>query len=202
MVGTTKVMINRAPVLTLWAAVVAERLGYDRDAALTLGRSVAGINAKSKALAIGRIEPPSPAEAAKRRRETKRDETIEIELLGRVVRAKRTADGLRATERGRPANPAAVQRYLESKFGDALPAVRAAMKTLAASRTPSELAGDAFSLYEDFRPKIPPGMRGWGAAGELDLDLIRALAKRRTLQAPRAALLSRRASPARSRRPG
>ena len=29
--------INRAPVLTLWAAVVAERLGYDRAAALTLG---------------------------------------------------------------------------------------------------------------------------------------------------------------------
>ncbi len=179
MVGTTKVMINRAPVLTLWAAVVAERLGYDRDAALTLGRSVAG-----------------------RRRETKRDETIEIGLLGRVVRAKRTADGLRATERGRPSNPAAVQRYLESKYADALPAVRAAMKTLAASRTPSELAGEAFSLYEDFRPKIPAGMRGWGAAGELDLDLIRSLAKRRTLQTPRVALLSRRASPARSRRPG
>lgn len=39
------VKINRAPVLTLWATVVAERLGYDRDAALTLGKSVAGLNA-------------------------------------------------------------------------------------------------------------------------------------------------------------
>ncbi len=28
--------INRAPVLTLWAAVVAERLGLDEDEALTL----------------------------------------------------------------------------------------------------------------------------------------------------------------------
>jgi len=31
-----RIEINRAPVLTLWAAVVAERLGHDRRAALTL----------------------------------------------------------------------------------------------------------------------------------------------------------------------
>jgi len=41
------VNINRAPVLTLWATVVAERLGFDRDEALTLGRAVAGLNAYS-----------------------------------------------------------------------------------------------------------------------------------------------------------
>jgi hypothetical protein len=33
-----KVKINRAPVLTLWATVVAERLGHDHAAALTLGK--------------------------------------------------------------------------------------------------------------------------------------------------------------------
>ncbi len=38
----TKIRINRAPVLTLWAAVVAERLGFDRATALTLGQAVAG----------------------------------------------------------------------------------------------------------------------------------------------------------------
>src|ERR1700704_5126019 len=32
------IKVNRAPVLTLWGAVVAERLGFDRDEALTLGR--------------------------------------------------------------------------------------------------------------------------------------------------------------------
>lgn len=31
------VTINRAPVLTFWAAVVAERLGFARGEALTLG---------------------------------------------------------------------------------------------------------------------------------------------------------------------
>src|SRR2546425_4137408 len=128
----TRLTVNRAPVLTLWAAVVAERLGYDRAAALTLGRSVAGVSARFKGGSLGLFEPPTPAEAAKRRREAKREKTVEIELLGRVVRAKRTPEGLRAMERGRPSNPEAVERYLQSKFGDALPAARAAMKTLAA----------------------------------------------------------------------
>jgi hypothetical protein len=35
-------MINRTPLLNLWAAVVAEALGFDYDEALTLGRAVAG----------------------------------------------------------------------------------------------------------------------------------------------------------------
>ena len=36
MSGSRTIYINRAPVLTLWAAVVAERLGFRRDEALTV----------------------------------------------------------------------------------------------------------------------------------------------------------------------
>jgi hypothetical protein len=46
--GIDDISINRAPVLTLWAAIVAERLGFTHDEALTLGRAVAGLNAYSK----------------------------------------------------------------------------------------------------------------------------------------------------------
>jgi hypothetical protein len=42
------VVVNRAPVLTLCAAAVAEVLGFEHDEALTLGRAVAGLNAYSK----------------------------------------------------------------------------------------------------------------------------------------------------------
>jgi hypothetical protein len=35
--------------LTLWASIVAERLGFDHDEALTLGKAVAGLNAQAKA---------------------------------------------------------------------------------------------------------------------------------------------------------
>jgi hypothetical protein len=47
------VMVNRAPVLTLWGAVVAEVLGFEQDEALTLGRAVAGLNAYSKGASLG-----------------------------------------------------------------------------------------------------------------------------------------------------
>jgi len=47
------IRVKRAPVLTLWAAIVAERLGHDADAAITLGRAVAGSSARVKAHAIG-----------------------------------------------------------------------------------------------------------------------------------------------------
>ena len=44
-----KILINRAPVLTLWAAVVAERLGFKHDEVLSLGKAVAGFTAQSEA---------------------------------------------------------------------------------------------------------------------------------------------------------
>ena len=36
------------PVLTLWAAVVAKRLGFDEDESLSLGKALAGLNAHTK----------------------------------------------------------------------------------------------------------------------------------------------------------
>jgi len=51
------VTINRAPVLTLWAAVVAERLGFEHEEALTLGKSVAGLTAQSKGQRLGIFTP-------------------------------------------------------------------------------------------------------------------------------------------------
>jgi len=43
------VMVNRAPVLMLWAAVVTEVLGFEQDEAVTLVRAVAGLNSYSQA---------------------------------------------------------------------------------------------------------------------------------------------------------
>ena len=51
--GEDKVTVNRAPVLTLWGAVVAARMGYAWEEALTLGKGVAGLNAQSKGRSLG-----------------------------------------------------------------------------------------------------------------------------------------------------
>jgi hypothetical protein len=179
------VRVNRAPVLTLWAAVVAERLGYDRATALTLGKATAGLNALSKGRRLG-LYPETPDEDKKRRARARAKAGVtSVELMGRRVPVARTGKGLRAVRDRTPQDPAAVERYLEGKLGDALPAVRASMTALARSIPKRELSERAFALYEKFRPGIPSGERGWGAKGELDIGRVRALARKRSPARPR-----------------
>jgi hypothetical protein len=44
-------------VLTLWAAVVGEGLGFEHEESLALGRAVAGLNAYSKGVSLGLFQP-------------------------------------------------------------------------------------------------------------------------------------------------
>jgi hypothetical protein len=171
------IQVNRAPVLTLWAAVVAERLGFDRDEALTLGRAVAGLNAYSKGVRLGLFAPSAPKVVAERKKRLARGERLQVDLFGRAVPVTSTPDGLRALSKDRSIAPESVARYLGSKFGDAFAEVRAAMERAAKAFPPEQLAVEAFHLYEQFRPEVPRGVSGWGAKGTLDLDRILALAR-------------------------
>ena len=51
----------------------------------------------------------------------------------------RTKEGIRAVSKGEPIKPESVERYLQSKFGEALPEARAAMEQLAKSLPPKAL---------------------------------------------------------------
>ena len=73
--AANKIQINRAPVLTLWASVVAERLGFKHDEALSLGKALAGLNAQSKGQRLG-ISKPS-AKELKKVREHERGKNFE-----------------------------------------------------------------------------------------------------------------------------
>ena len=128
------------------------------------------MNAQSKGRRLG-IFKPTPKEI-KKVREHERGEEFFVELLGRALPALNTDQGVRAVIKSKPIEPEAVERYLEGKFGDALPKVREAMRKLANTLKPDELAPKGFSLYEQFRPEIPEGVGGWGAKGELDLGRI------------------------------
>lgn len=172
------ILVNRAPVLTLWAAVVAERLGFDPRAALTLGRAVAGLNAQAKGQRLGIFHPREHQAATESAHEPPLGEVFAVELMGRQVPALNTEQGVRASDNGRPADPESVRRYLQSKFGEDLDAVRQAMETLARSLKPTELAAKAYPLYEQFRPVVPQGKKGWGKEGELDLDYLISLGAR------------------------
>jgi len=172
-----KIKINRAPVLMLWAAVVAERLGYDEETALTLGKAVAGLNAQSKGRKLGIYEEKSEEEKEKETKKQKQVTPEFIEILGRDVPAVETPNGLRAAIEGKPVHAESVETYLKQKFGEDFEDARAAMEKLAKAYPPKQLEKKAYDLYEKFRPEIPEGKKGWGAKGELDLDYIRSLAK-------------------------
>jgi hypothetical protein len=168
------ILINRAPVLTLWATTVAERLGFDQNEALSLGKAVAGLTAQSKGRRLGIYKPAS--QEVKKARAKKRGEEFFVEICGRQVPAINTTDGVRAVAKNQPIEATSVERYLESKFGESLGTARSAMRDLAKAFRPEQLATNAFSLYEEFRPTIPEGAKGWGAKGNLDIDRIRSLA--------------------------
>jgi hypothetical protein len=163
------IRVNRAPVLTLWAAVVAEHLGHPPDTALSLAAVVAGTAARAKARRLGIAEKRDAGKDAQpaEKRDTAR-------LLGRDVPLAHDADGVVLADagEGKPGPAAPVAAYVAKAFGARLAEVRAAMEALAARFEPEELNRVGFRLYEAFRPDVPADVKGWGAKGALDLSKI------------------------------
>jgi hypothetical protein len=173
----TVVQINRAPVLTLWAVIVAERLGYDHAFALTLGKAVAVLNAQSKGQRLGIFEKPKQKPLKVRRKAQKPKEKSIVMFMGRAITTVESTLGRRVVVKNEVIDPKSVEKYLSQKFGGDLNDVQDAMRVAAKAYKPDKLAVVAFALYEKFRPSIPEGQKGWGAKGELNLNLIRSLVK-------------------------
>jgi hypothetical protein len=172
-IGT--MLINRAPVLTLWATVVAKRMGYSEDEALTLGKAVAGYTAQFKGRSLGIYTVKEKSETGEER--TEKREAKLVDLMGRKIPTIEERGEIRSISKDKAVDPDSVRRYLDKKFGENLDEFAAAMEALAKSYDPEELNATAFRLYEKFRPEIPKGKRGWGAKGELNLEKIRKLMK-------------------------
>src|SRR5690242_2900329 len=105
--------VSRRPVLILWATIVAERLGFERDEALTLGRAVASLggrmsNAPSEVVTLAKI--------VEMRAKLRPGQTIDVSVIDRVVSIARMPEGLRAVVKNRPIDPASVELYLGEKF--------------------------------------------------------------------------------------
>jgi hypothetical protein len=123
---------------------------------------VAGLSAYVKGVSLGIIEP-SPDLVGERGQQLGEGEQLYVGLLGRAVTVEQMPDGIRAVSKGKPGNPAQVEKYLAGKFGPDLEA--------------AELQRRGFRLYELFRPDVPAGESGWGAKGELDLAKVRGAEK-------------------------
>lgn len=174
------IQVNRAPVLALWATVVAEALGHPPDTALTLGRYVTSSSARIKAKSIGMMDEAMEASERLAQAEALKPDLTVMILLGREIPVLLHEDGThRANEKGKLMAAHGVRTYIARAFGDRLEEVRSEMAALAASLPPDELNRVGFRLYEKFRPEVPKGAEGWGAKGMLDLEKIRSAAPRR-----------------------
>ena len=105
-----KVWVNRGPVLSLWAAVVAQREGHRWQSAVTIGRAIASNFAASKAQKLG-IQRSSKVDG----------EWEELPVFGTFVSAKKTEEGVCAVQNGRVISAQAAQSYLQNAFSVNLP---------------------------------------------------------------------------------
>lgn len=169
------ILINRAPVLQLWAACVSEAVYPDLpwETHLSIGAAISALCAVSKGRAIGKIEPPSDdpnkkAEKERKKRAAEEGAEDEVHVMGFRLLLKNG----KAVVSGKPQN--ANEELLKKKYGEGEydRAKRAMKDAVAMEGDTGELNRRAFHIYESFRPSVQRGQAGWGKKGELKLDQI------------------------------
>jgi len=181
-----EIKINRAPFLTLWATVVAQRVGFDEEEALTIGKAVAGLTAQSKGRRLGIYHGRPNEEVEKLREQREGMNARTIPFMGRMLPCIMTKSGVRTLVRDQPVDPSRVRRYLVGKFGEHLDTVTEQLGSLAEAYEQDELLQVAMDIYMRLRPNVPKGKEGWGKQGLLDTDSIKRMIEDRTAQAPKA----------------
>ncbi|KAL4447265.1 hypothetical protein ABPG77_007298 [Micractinium sp. CCAP 211/92] len=173
--STAPITINRAPVLTLWVAVVAQRQGFSWEEALTFGKEVSGILAQSKGRSLGIYEAKERSEEEEEARAAEEAEAgvQRVDVFGMRLKAVSQGGQQLAYSGGAAIKPGGVQAYLRRAFKERLGDAKAAMEELAAAVPAEQLGREAYKLYERFRPE----WRGWGQAGQLDPQKLHQLAE-------------------------
>jgi hypothetical protein len=171
------VLINRSPVLQLWAACVAQQLypNFGWSICLSAGAAIAALCAISKGKSIGVIEAKDKDSNSKSKKKKKEEsaevsEGEEIEVMKFKLRVRKGQVYV-----GRDPKPKYLNEdMLKKKFGQRYDEVKQAFQTVEcwADRS-DELNTKAFHMYEEFRPTVKSGQSGWGKKGELDLAKVR-----------------------------
>ncbi|KAF4619664.1 hypothetical protein D9613_005009 [Agrocybe pediades] len=162
-------VINRAPVMMAWATLVAERMHFTRDEALSIASVYTEMNAITKGVSLGLYDKDKERgqEAAKGGSQPY------VELMGRRPLYRSQAGQWRALSNGSPVPSGSAFSYISRAFRQRTPHILGAMKLLADSYTPQELNQNAWSLYAEFRPKV----NEWGKRSEIYCKSILALRK-------------------------
>lgn len=181
------IMINRAPVLSLWAACVTAFLYPDVkwEACLSAGATIATLCAISKGRAVGKVDPPDDTAEKKAEKKHKREkdkqsspQVLDVMSFPLPLNSKDGSKSVMMSGKPKPQSEPA----LVGKFGGegAYRSVREAMEEGLKSWNDdqNELNRKAFGMYEKFRPGVPSGGQGWGRKGELRLEKIGEVVKK------------------------
>ena len=186
------ILINRSPVLTLWATIVAQHLFHlTLDEALSLGSAFASQTAKAKGEALGIFSSsattPTLARHDNNNIKTEEDETPlqreddgttstdDYQLMGKTVCTKRlhgTNGPVRAVVNDKLVDPHTAWRHLQKRFGTSLGYVMTQMDAACRVAGIEELSSTAYRYYMHIRPDIPSGTKGWGAHGHLETSKL------------------------------
>jgi len=171
----SEILVNRSPVLTLWATVVAQKIYPELSLteALTFGSATAARTARSKGTKLG-IYSKEKDEARAEAFSSDKDATEEktYSLLGFHIDALQTPEGIRALANGgQIQNPQKTWSHLKKRFGDGLGYILQEMHC-AADAAGVHLKSSAYDYYVHIRPDIPQGTKGWGAHGVLETSKL------------------------------
>lgn len=164
-------VVNRAPIMTAWAMVVAEKLGFKREEALSIASAYTELNAISKGTSLGIMgKGKTPASEV-----MESNNQPHIELMGRRIPLLTGNNGQwRAlSSDGSPVPPSTAYSYVSNAMRQTAPYIVGAMRLLAATFTSTELNQNGFGLYASFRPQV----ESWGGRSTVKCKDILALRK-------------------------
>ena len=169
------VTINRAPVLELWGACITQTLhpSLAWPTCLSVRSAISTLAAISKGRSIGKIDKPDSTEKPAKQQKRKKEQA-ELEVVDIMTFHLKLKDGLAVVgDQPKKAN----EDTLKKKYGndENYDKVRKAMlEALEGWKgKEEELNKRGFHMYEDLRPSVAPGQKGWGRKGELSLKRIR-----------------------------
>lgn len=169
------IIINRAPVLELWGACVASFLHPELSwtLCLSIGSSISTITAISKGRSIGTIAPPdeSTKDASDKQDKKQGDEISTVKVMGFPMTIKDDS----VIVKGKPKTIREVSLLRKYSSEETYTKARDAMVEALQEWKGKEddLDTKAFHMYEQFRPDVAKGQKGWGRKGELHLSKVR-----------------------------
>ncbi|TFK55947.1 hypothetical protein OE88DRAFT_1622012 [Heliocybe sulcata] len=165
-------VINRAPVMMAWATVVAERIGFKREEALSIASVYTEMNAITKGVNIGIYKESKKSEVSE---PAKGGSQPYVDLMGRSPLYQTASNDWLGMAANKPTPPSSAYSYITRSLRQTTPHIVGAMRLLAESYDPEELNRKGFGLYCDFRPEVG----GWGERGEVKCEKILELRKRK-----------------------